>query len=375
MTATPEKVFVTGFKSLPVGPTLEQNEIATWLESAMTRVHGRSPADAKQAIQFMRRLDRGGAIARRSVCVEDYQSTDPAAWKLFKPDGSTPWFKPSLERRMTIYQETAERLAFAAFKQPEPPPRALIQVTCTGYQSPSALQRLVVARAWGEGCHLLQLGHMGCYAAIPAVRTAALNARDKGRCGVLHVELCSLHLDLETTDLEQMVVHHLFADGAVRYDVCLESESDGPRFELLDTFEWLLPGCADAMTWKLGSQGFRMSLGKDVPRIIARAVPGIVSKALAKLGLYRKDVARWAIHPGGPRVVGDLAQSLELDDPRMTSHSLAVLRERGNMSSATLPHIWEAMLADPEVQTGDLIVSLAFGPGLTVTGNILRKEA
>ena len=45
------------------------------------------------------------------------------------------------------------------------------------------------------------------------------------------------------------------------------------------------------------------------------------------------------------------------------------------MSSATLPHIWEAMLADPEVEPGSLVVSLAFGPGLTVTGNILRKEA
>jgi predicted naringenin-chalcone synthase len=43
------------------------------------------------------------------------------------------------------------------------------------------------------------------------------------------------------------------------------------------------------------------------------------------------------------------------------------------MSSATLPHIWQEILRSPEVCHGDLIVSLAFGPGLTLSGAVLRK--
>jgi predicted naringenin-chalcone synthase len=46
-----------------------------------------------------------------------------------------------------------------------------------------------------------------------------------------------------------------------------------------------------------------------------------------------------------------------------------VLRERGNMSSATLPHIWKEIL-DLDLKSGTRVVSLAFGPGLTLFGAV-----
>jgi predicted naringenin-chalcone synthase len=55
-------------------------------------------------------------------------------------------------------------------------------------------------------------------------------------------------------------------------------------------------------------------------------------------------------------------------------HSREVLRRRGNMSSTTLPHVWHEMLEDPGVRDGDLILSLAFGPGLTLVANLLRMS-
>jgi predicted naringenin-chalcone synthase len=96
---------------------------------------------------------------------------------------------------------------------------------------------------------------------------------------------------------------------------------------------------------------------------------------LARNGLYREQVNRWAIHPGGPRVIDDLAACLEICDEAALRHSRRILHDRGNMSSATLPHIWESMLSDPQMQSGELVVSLAFGPGLTVIGNIMRKRS
>ena len=68
----------------------------------------------------------------------------------------------------------------------------------------------------------------------------------------------------------------------------------------------------------------------------------------------------------------ELAEHLALA-PAQVAASNAILRTRGNMSSATLPHVWQALLADPEVPAGAWIVSLAFGPGLTIAGALLRK--
>jgi predicted naringenin-chalcone synthase len=99
-----------------------------------------------------------------------------------------------------------------------------------------------------------------------------------------------------------------------------------------------------------------------------------VGRTLARHGLYPADLKHAAIHPGGSRILDGIAACLELTEAQM-AHSRRVLHERGNMSSATLPHIWARMAADPAVRPGELILSLAFGPGLTVTGNILRKES
>jgi predicted naringenin-chalcone synthase len=369
-----EATYLANFKSLPVGATHAQEQFAEWFAFCAQRLHGARSPRARAASHFFRTLNRSGAIASRSTCVEDYGTLATDRWRLYAETESGPWYRPSLDRRMAIFHETAKSVALAAFADDDVPPDDIIQVSCTGYHSPSAIQELVSLRGWGEESRLLGIGHMGCYGAIPATRVAGLTAASGNRCSVLHTELCSLHLDLEAVEPEQLVVHHLFADGAIRYDVAPATAATTPRFELLDVFEVLIPDSAHAMTWRLGACGFRMSLMRHVPQAVAKAVRGIVHKRLARLGLRHDLVRGWAIHPGGPRILSELATCLELTDPDALAHSRRVLRERGNMSSATLPHIWQGMLDDPGLRGGDLVVSLAFGPGLTVAGNVLRKE-
>lgn len=99
-----------------------------------------------------------------------------------------------------------------------------------------------------------------------------------------------------------------------------------------------------------------------------------VSQLLRQAGQNDTALERavFAVHPGGPKIVDQVAAKLALAEPQI-AFSRKVLRERGNMSSATLPHIWQEILRSPEVCHGDLIVSLAFGPGLTLSGAVLRK--
>jgi predicted naringenin-chalcone synthase len=50
-----------------------------------------------------------------------------------------------------------------------------------------------------------------------------------------------------------------------------------------------------------------------------------------------------------------------------------VLNEHGNMASATAPHIWQAIVESPEIPVGSKVLSMAFGPGLTVIGALFEK--
>lgn len=372
-----KKIYLSNIQPIEVGALISQKQGTAWMNAAVESIHPPGSRKAAFASALSRRLLAQDTVASRQSCIGDYASLDSATWSLFSETADAAWWKPSLERRMQVFQNVSRKIALKAFPEDEPAPQTIIQVTCTGYESPTAIQRLIAARRWGQNTHALQLGHMGCYAAIPACNLAAmLSKTESGKINsVLHIELCTLHLDPSSTDADQIVVQYLFADGAIRYDLGIEKPSHThQRFELLDTFERLLPESEDAMTWKLTGTGFRMTLAQNVPLLVATNLPDIVDSFLSQNNFRRKDVRRWAIHPGGSKIIEGIAACLRLEDESSLAHSRSILRSRGNMSSATLPHIWHAMLTDANVLAGEIVLSLAFGPGLTITGNLLRKE-
>ena len=265
-------------------------------------------------------------------------------------------------------------------------PSELIHVTCTGYVSPSGAQRLVANKGWGALTHVTHAYHMGCYAALPAILMAAGHlgvpaalrpANSERRVDIVHTELCTLHLDPSDHSAEQCVVQSLFADGFVRYSLRDTRESVGEHgFEVLAVSEHLLPDSAQCMAWAVGDFGMHMTLTRDVPERIASALRPFVSELFAKAGVSVAEALRHAViavHPGGPKIIDRVQEVLELD-PAQVQASRDVLFEHGNMSSATLPHVWQRVLLDDTVSAGTLVLSLAFGPGLTVCGGLFRKH-
>lgn len=248
-------------------------------------------------------------------------------------------------------------------------PDTLMHVTCTGYASPSAPYRVISEKKWGQETKVTQLYHTGCFAAIPALRLATQNAAVR-RTDIVHTELCSLHFDPTNFSPEQMVIHGLFADGVAKYSVeSAPSMPNNARFAIDHIREEIIPGTENDMTWKLSSHGFQMTLARTVPESIEKNILSFVEK-LAKTADTSSMI--FAIHPGGPKIIDTLAERLELQDWQV-QHSRDILRTHGNMSSATLPHIWQHIAADRNVAVGTSIVSMAFGPGLTLCGVLLKK--
>lgn len=274
------------------------------------------------------------------------------------------------------------RIALTAFERlyadENEPPREMVHVTCTGYASPSAAQRLVAQRGWGARTRVTHAYHMGCYAALPAVRIAAgllASARGPARADVVHTELCSLHLQPSEHEPEQLVVQSLFADGHARY--AIERGASGhPALAVVAEREEIVPDSADSMTWTCGDRGMHMTLSRDVPSTIAATVRAFVGALFEDAGISfdaHRAKTIFAVHPGGPRIIDAVQRALELDD-RQLEASRAVLLRFGNMSSAALPHVWRAIVLDDATPNGTLVASLAFGPGLTVTGALMLRE-
>lgn len=238
-------------------------------------------------------------------------------------------------------------------------PEHLIHVTCTGYVAPSPAQKLISRR---KGSTVVTHAyHMGCYASMPAVRIAQGFGTDTH---IVHTELCSLHHHPRRHTTDQLIVQSLFADGFIRYRAATQA-THGLRLVALR--EELIPNSTGAMTWRCEEHGMGMTLAKEVPVLISRTLPSYLQRLGAPI-----EGALFAVHCGGPKILDQVQKLLKLE-PDQLRHSTQVLREFGNMSSATLPHIWEKMVNDPTVAPGTPIVSMAFGPGLIISGGLFEK--
>ncbi|WP_346620435.1 3-oxoacyl-[acyl-carrier-protein] synthase III C-terminal domain-containing protein [Blastococcus montanus] len=235
--------------------------------------------------------------------------------------------------------------------------------TCTGYATPGLDIRLASDLGMPPGLQRLLVGHMGCYAAIPGLAAVGDFVTARARPAVLLCcELTSLHVQPAQADLEQVVAHALFSDAAAAV-VVEPGASRGHR--LAGIVARTDASTADHMTWDVTDLGFRMGLSPRVPDVLSRHVGDVVDELLSAAGLRAEDVAGWAVHPGGPRIIDVVRDELGLTEEQVGA-SRRVLAEHGNCSSATVLLVLQE-LADVDGP----IVAMAFGPGLTLYAALL----
>jgi len=289
-----------------------------------------------------------------------------------------------LDQRLTIFRDLARDAFARMYPDTDDPPGELIHVSTTGYRLPSPAHELVSARGWWRTT-VSHCYHQGCYGAFPAVGMAAGSlaaareglTADRGRVDVAHTEICSVHVAPDHPDAEHIICDSLFADGFIRYSAStidtFRARSDR-GLEVLRLATTTIPDSLHAMTWRPIADRFDMTLSAEVPRLIAAHTERFIGTLLQEAGLDletdRKDIV-WVIHPGGPAIVDLVGACLRLSKDQIAM-SLDALRDGGNRSSATVPHIWERVLGDPTIKRGTRVVSVAYGPGLTATALLTR---
>lgn len=355
---------------VPVFPAhqLKQNQILDWTMKAHARTLQLLGAHDPEKLEKLRHylIDEDQISSRWYEC-EDINE-DWEDHQIYRLSAETPHGE-GISGRHEFYAQRVQEI-FSGLYAREKIPDHLIHVTCTGYVSPSPPQKFFAGLA--ERPELTHAYHMGCYASLPAVRMGEALVKGRGlEVDIVHTELCSIHLDPVDIGPEQMVVQSLFADGHIKYH--LSQEKSGPSLKLLSLHEELIPESAGDMTWVPGPYGMKMTLSKEVPWKIAMRLHPFLKRLYEKAGYTEEDLVKravFAIHPGGPKIVSGIQRLLKLSDEQVKM-SRKVLFERGNMSSATLPHVWNEILRDPP-EKGTPVVAMAFGPGLTMIGAVFE---
>jgi predicted naringenin-chalcone synthase len=340
----------------------------------------RTAADPRRTAVLARLYRRSTVQRRASVLIDSREGSAPLAGlqEFYPPASGDNGRGPSVSERMRVYEREALPLAadaavgaIEASGLDRQDIAQIVTVSCTGFAAPGLDTRVIRQLGLRPTVGRSAIGFMGCHGAINGLRVASALARATPGAGVLlcAVELCTLHFHYGQGE-GRAVANTLFADGAAAVVLRAGEDATG-RWQLRSTGSCLLPDSSDDMGWRIGDHGFEMTLTSRVPAVIGARLLDWLGGWLAESGLGPEDVRSWAIHPGGPRVIDAVEETLGLA-PEDTAASREILAEHGNMSSPTVLFILERLAARGAKGP---CVALAFGPGLVVEAALFDSAA
>jgi len=331
-------------------------------------------ADERQARMLKVLYRKSGVRMRHSVALRGEGGSLLERTPYFPLPAHAGDLGPTTAQRMAWYEQEAPPLARAAARGALEASQMsgdeithLVTVSCTGFFSPGIDEYLVRELGISREVRRTHVGFMGCHGALNGLRAADAHlGQDPGaRVLLCAVELCSLHFAYGW-DPEMLVANSLFADGAAALVGTASAEPSLP-WRVRDTASCLIPDSVDAMTWRIGDHGFRMTLSPRVPELIREHLAPWLRSWLGEHGLRTADVGSWAVHPGGPRIVDAVEDALDLGRGRL-DESREILATHGNMSSPTVLFLLERLRAR---EAPGPCVALAFGPGLVAEAALL----
>lgn len=283
----------------------------------------------------------------------------------------------SLEQKNDLYMQGAiqlgEQCLQAALDKAGLTPRELdyiITVSCTGIMIPSLDAYLINSLQMRQDVVRLPVTEMGCVAGVSAMiyATEFLKANPGRRAAVIAVESPTATFQLDDFSMANIVSAAIFGDGAACAILSSHADDEGPAVTGTGMYHFF--EATHLMGFHLSDTGLKMVLDKEVPEKIADHFSAIIHPFLAENGLGIDDIDHLIFHPGGRKII-ETAEALFKDLGKNLDDTRAVLREYGNMSSATVLYVLEKCM-NKGIRSGDRGLMLSFGPGFSAQRILLQ---
>jgi alkylresorcinol/alkylpyrone synthase len=327
--------------------------------------HRLALADTTRSLQQIMRIPQERAAAMRSIFLH------AGVAQRHSPYPIEHFSKPrSLTQASAEYREHAIRLGRAVGA--ECLARAgilagevdfLVTASCTGLMMPSLDAYLVNELDLRRDVRRLPITELGCAGGAAALSRACdyLKAYPQSTVLVVSVELPTLTFQPDDGSMANIVSCALFGDGAA---AALIRGDDHAGTRIVDSTSHLFPDSYDALGFDLLDGGLHIVLGRHLPALVRAGLGEVVDRFLALHGLGSRDIGFWVIHPGGTKLILQIEEVLGLSREQ-TQPTWDVLRECGNLSSASVLFVLERWMAMPNRRSGELGMMLGFGPGFS----------
>jgi len=285
--------------------------------------------------------------------------------------------KTSFEEKNDLFAERMTDLAEEALRKALDKSRLqpseidfIITTSCTGIMIPSVDAYLINRLRMRQDIIRLPVTEMGCAAGVSALIYAndLLKANPGKRAAIVALESPTSTLQHDDYSMTNMVSAAIFGDGVACTILGPDSENVLPA--IIDKGMYHFYDEEQMMGFQLKNSGLKMMLDPKVPETIEAHFDRILHPFLERNSLKVKDVEHFIFHPGGKKIVKmveDLLHKLN----KNIDVTREVLRQYGNMSSATVLYVLEEYLKK-EIREGEKGLMLSFGPGFSAQRLLLE---
>ncbi|QNL23045.1 type III polyketide synthase [Hyphobacterium sp. CCMP332] len=282
----------------------------------------------------------------------------------------------STSERMQIYEKEALILAEKSVHDlkidfPVKEITHLITFSCTGMYAPGLDIDLVRHMGLSPNIQRFNVNFMGCYAGLTVLKLAdsIVKSDPKAKVLMVGVEICSIHFQKDL-DEDFLLSNALFADGSAACIV--QSQPMKGKNIKNESFycELITEGLSD-MAWHIRDFGFEMKLSSYIPKLLNGSMDQLLDQLEKDMG-KESSVDHFAIHPGGRAILDTLSKKIGKKNNAL-QHSYDILRDYGNMSSVTVIFVLKRLMESLDNSNNkEKILSMAFGPGLTMESALLE---
>lgn len=325
-------------------------------------------------------LFKHSGISTRYSTIPDFDKTKLKNVLFNEKQGTS-----TVENRLTVFKEKAIPLAIEAITNALKKINAnisdfgfthLITVSCTGLYAPGIDAELIEELNLPNDIFHISVNFLGCNAAFHALKIADLITKsdDNAKVLIVCIELCTLHFQPKNNH-DNLLSNTIFGDGAAAVIITSDKYQNNPRQNSLvinGFYSLLLPKGKDLMGWNITPVNFEMILDAKIPDFIGNEINTIILKASEKYNIEPNSIKKWAVHPGGKKILDTIKKELQLNDDDL-KYSYKILDEYGNMSSPTILFVLNELM-EAKQNKNDSVFSIGFGPGLSIETALFRFE-
>ncbi|SFA74506.1 alkylresorcinol/alkylpyrone synthase [Lentibacillus halodurans] len=245
-----------------------------------------------------------------------------------------------------------------------------IFVSSTGISTPSLDTYIMNERPFTEDTARMPLWGLGCAGGAIGLSRAYdwIKAHPDKNVLIVCCELCSLTFQKDDLQKSNLVGTALFGDGVgaaflMGDQSAYLSYSKHTKPRIVNTSSATKKRSNHIMGWNMTNNGMEVVFSRNIPALVHTFWQRHIDTFLDKINVNSQTVHSYIAHPGGKKVLEAMEDVLQVSQPKF-KHSHNVLRNHGNISSATVLYVLHEWMQE-DITENALSVLSALGPGFS----------